>query len=921
MTGPDYEKKPWHQLSPAQVVSALESDRAQGLEEEEVRRRRARYGLNELEERSARGLGRIVFEQFRQVLVVVLIIAAAVSFALGEIGDGLVILAILVLNALLGSVQEYRAERAIAALKKLAAPFVHVRREGRLRQLSARELVPGDIISLETGSAAPADARLLEAVNLQTQEAALTGESEPVSKTTELIEGMHVPIGDRFNLVHLGTTVVSGRGEAVVTATGMHTELGTIAGMIEEVAREPTPLQHRLARLGRNLAWIAACIIALVVALGVLRGGLDPANLRLLFLTGVSMAVAAVPEGLPAVVTIALALGSQRMLRRRALIRKLPAVESLGSVTVICSDKTGTLTENRMTVTMLDAANERPVTIDALLEDHERGVLALTELHPDIPAPRRSLGLMLHAMALCNDTELARSEDGRRWEAIGDPTEGALAVAAAELGVLRSDLAGRWTRVSEVPFTSERKRMTTIHRVPPDEAGRDEAGAFWDKALYVAFAKGAVGNLLEVCSRAWMGDEAVPIDEALRNRIQADDAELADRGQRVMGIAFRPMPEVPEDGEAETDLIFVGLVAMHDPPRPDVKEAVAKCRSAGVRPVMITGDHPLTGLAIAKDLDITRDDRNLTGIDLEKMSSEELAEAVLETSVYARVSPEHKLRIIDSLQDSGEIVAMTGDGVNDAPALKAADIGVAMGISGTDVAKEAADVVLLDDNFATIVAAAEEGRVIFDNIRKFVKYTLSSNTGELLVMLVAPFLGMPLALLPVQILWINLVTDGLPGLALAVEPGERNIMRRPPYQPGESIFSRGLGRQIIWVGVLMGVVSLGAGYVYWRIDPGGPWQTMIFTTLTLSQMGNALAIRSDTDSIFTIGWFTNRFALGAVLLTLALQLAVVYADFLQPFFHTQSLAPRDLAIAIALSTIIFWAVECAKWSGRRRLHA
>jgi Ca2+-transporting ATPase len=708
-------------------------------------------------------------------------------------------------------------------------------------------------------------------------------------------------------MVHMGTVVAYGRGVAVITATGMDTELGRVADLIQTVEREPTPLQRRLEQLGRGLALAALVIVSVVLVLGLLRGE----DLQLMLLTAISLSVAAVPEGLPAVVTIALALGAQRMLKRRALIRKLPAVETLGSVTVICSDKTGTLTENRMTVTVLDVLGETQ-QVDTLLR---QGIpVADAELLPGERPPVRSLGLLAKAAALCNDASLEPTPEGG-YQAVGDPTEGALVVAAAELGLVKGELDRRWPRVDEVPFSSERKRMTTVHRVG---VTADQTDAPWCCGSHVAFAKGAVDSLLEISERVWAGDEDVPLSDELRTRIMTANDRLAGQGQRVLGVGFRPLLEelnVADEGALEREMIFIGLVGMIDPPRPEVREAVATAKQAGIRPVMITGDHPLTARQIAWELDIAAESQPLTGRDLADMSVDDLEAVVDQVAVYARVSPEHKLKIVQALQDRGQIVAMTGDGVNDAPALKKADIGVAMGITGTDVSKEAADMVLLDDNFATIVAAVQEGRTIYDNVRKFIKYTLTSNAGEVWVMLLAPLVGMPLPLLPLQILWINLVTDGLPGLAMGVEPPERDTMRRPPRHPQESIFGRGLGRHVAWVGLLMGLVSLGMGYWTWRAGWEN-WQTILFTTLTLSQMGQALAVRS-RESLFRVGLLSNRALLGAVLLTFALQIAVVYVPFLQNLFGTVALSLGELLLSLVLSTVVFWGVELEKWLMRR----
>lgn len=909
----------WYQQKSTDVINQLQSDAQNGLRQSEAKSRLEKYGPNELIEKGTRNPWLILWDQIKEIMVVILIIAAIVSALLGETNDVIVIMAIVIINAALGFSQEYRAEQAIAALKKLAVPTVKVRRDGHVQEISSTELVPGDVVLLEAGNLVPADGRLIECINLQIQESALTGESEAVEKTDQALGQRDLALGDRLNMVFMGTVVTYGRGTAVITNTGMNTELGNIAELIQNVEQVQTPLQRRLGELGKQLAWAALGIILIVVVLGFFTRDPDATlmeTVELLLLTGISMAVAAIPEGLAAVVTITLALGSQRMLKRNALVRKLPAVETLGSVTVICSDKTGTLTENRMTVTVLDVAGHTQ-TIETIV-DQKGAIIELDEpeLHPDIAPADRTLSLLVKAGALCNDAVLETGPHGIE-RAIGDPTEGALVVAAAKLGFEKGSLDKRWPRVDEIPFTSERKRMTTIHKV---EVKPDKTTTPWRDAPYVAFSKGAVDSLLPVTNQVWMGDGVVPLDEEMRERIEKANASLAQQGQRVLAVAFRPMEtaDFEEETAVESEGVFVGLVAMIDPPRAEVKDAVQRAKTAGIRPVMITGDHPLTAQHIARDLKITDNDNNLTGYELATMTVADLKQVVDDISVYARVSPEHKLNIVNALQDEGHIVAMTGDGVNDAPALKKAEIGVAMGITGTDVSKEAADMVLLDDNFATIVSAIEEGRTIFDNIRKFIKYTLSSNTGELFVMLISPFLGMPLALVPLQILWINLVTDGLPGLALAVEESERGIMKRPPFHPQESIFSRGMGRRILWIGFLMGLVSLGVGYIYWLRDPHGPWQTMVFTTLTLAQMGNALAIRSNIDSIFTIGWLSNKLMLGAVLLTFVLQLALIYVPFLQNFFSTKALPLNDLLIALAASSVVFFAVEIEKWVRRQR---
>jgi Ca2+-transporting ATPase len=903
----------WHTLSVEETLAQQEVRIEQGLSQNEVKKRHEIFGLNELIEKGAKSPWKILLDQFKETMVVVLIIAALISALISDWKDAIAILVIVILNAILGFVQEYRAEQAMQALKKMAAPMVRVRRDGHVIEVEASQLVPGDIILLEAGNAVPADARLVESANLRVTEASLTGESHAIDKNIEPLVGEDLPLGDRHNLVYMGTAVNYGRGVAVVVETGMHTQLGRIAEMIQSVEGEQTPLQKRMAQLGRTLAFTALAIVTVVFLLGLLRGE----NISEMFITSIAMAVAAIPEGLPAVVTISLALGAQRMLRRQALIRKLPAVETLGSVTTICSDKTGTLTENRMTVTVLDVLGHSQ-HVDALL-DHGTPVMD-AEYRPNEKPAVRSLGFLLKAAALVNDAILEEEPvDSDCCHTIGDPTEGALLVAAAKLGLWKPELDQRWPRLAEVPFTSERKRMSTVHRVnlPLDDPSQTP----WRHAPYVVFCKGAVDEMLSITEFVWSGDQTVQVDENLRERILAANDQLAQDGQRVLGVAFRPLDDIPskvDENVLESGMTFIGLVGMIDPPRSEVKASVETSRTAGIRPVMITGDHPLTALRIAKDLGIAGEDGTiLTGQKLAQMSAEDLENVVEDVSVYARVSPEHKLKIVEALQKRGHIVAMTGDGVNDAPALRRSDIGVAMGITGTDVSKEAADMVLLDDNFATIVRAVAEGRTIYDNIRKFIKYTMTSNAGEIIVMLLAPFFGMPLPLTALQILWINLVTDGLPGLALGVEPPERNTMRRAPYAPGESIFSRGMGSHILWVGPLMGVVSLLIGL--WGYRTGNPyWQTMVFTTLTLSQMGHALSIRSNRDSLFRIGLFSNKSMLGAVLLTFVLQILITYIPFGQNLFGIQALPLPYLVVSLILSTVVFWAVEVEKWLKRRK---
>ncbi len=676
-------------------------------------------------------------------------------------------------------------------------------------------------------------------------------------------------------MAYMGTAVVSGRATALVAAVGMDTELGRIASMLGEVEREPTPLQRQLASLGRALALAALGVVAVFFALGFLRG--EPA--RLMFLTAVSMAVAAVPEGLPAVVTVGLALAAQRMLARRALIRRLPAVETLGSVTVICSDKTGTLTENRMTATELDA--------------------------PEPP-------LLLAAAALCGDAFLdpEPGPDGRA-RAVGDPTEGALVAAAADAGLPKPGLERALPRRGEIPFDSARKRMVTLHALagPPPAALR---GALGPAATGAVFAKGSTAALLGICSSVWEGGRAEPLTEERRRRWTQADDRLARRGMRVLGAAFKPFSgSAPQRPDWERGLTFLGLAGLSDPPRAAARGAVDTCRAAGVRPVMITGDHPLTALSVAQSLGLAGNGRVVTGAELSGLDDAGLARAVRDASVFARVAPEHKLRIVTALQDLGEVVAMTGDGVNDAPALKKADIGVAMGLTGTDAAKEAAAMILLDDDFATIVAAVKEGRVVYDNVRKFVRYLMATNAGELWVMLLAPFLGLPLPLLPLQILWINLATDGLPALALGFEPAESDAMSRPPRRPGARLFDRGMAVHVLWVGLFMAAVCLAEGWLAHRAGRAS-WQTMVLVTMVFAQLGNALAVRSERTSFFALRPGGNLPLLGAVALTALAQLPILYAAPLRAVFHTVALTPVELAAAAALGTLVFWAAELEK---------
>jgi len=898
----------WYQLDTTEVLQQLGTDLSSGLSREQVIWRQVQWGRNELADHTTKSPWLILWEQVTASTIVVLLIAALASAWLNDYKDAIAILAIVLLTVLIGWNQEYRTEKALVELKQLAIPRVRSWREGTWKDIAACDLVPGDIVRLAAGNRVPADGRLLESVNLQVQEAALTGESVPVEKNIHPLTGEHTNEESAFypNMVYMGTTITSGRGQSIVTETGMKTELGTVAQLMQTVEREPTPLQHRLDQLSQKLVLAILVLVAVIFVLGLLRG--EP--LQLMFLTAVSVAVGLIPEGLPAIVTISLALGSQRMLQQHALIRRLPAVETLGSVTVICSDKTGTLTENRMTVTVLEVADQR------------------VELRspPSFLPSAPTLTLLLLGAALCNDailpsnlSDLDHPHSDLLW---GDPTEVALAVAANDFGLSKLELDQKYPRVAEIPFDSDRKRMTTIHQWNTN--GFPQLNHLLDglhPSPYIAFTKGSVANLLEVSSHIWVKDEIQPLDATWHDRILTANQQLAQQGTRILGVAFRLWADLPERMDQTTleqDLILIGWVGMSDPARPEVKQAVQQCQSAGIRPVMITGDHPLTALHLAQELGIAENHRVLTGHDLNQLSLAELADTVDVIAVYARVSPEQKLKIVQALQQRNHIVAMTGDGINDAPALRKADIGIAMGKTGTDVAKEAADMVLLDDDFATIVAAVKEGRVIYDNIRKSIKYLLSGNSGEIWVMFLAPVLGMPLPLLPIQILWINLMSDGLPALALSVEPAEQNIMHRPPHPSTEQIFSRGMGWDIIWIGLLTGLVSLGIGYSYWRINPATHWQTMLFTILTFSETVIALAVRSEHRSLFQIGLFSNKALLGAIALTLGLHLAVLYVPLLQNLFQTTALSLPELALSLGISTLVFWAIEGQKWLMRQQ---
>ncbi len=906
----------WHQFTTQAIVNELKTDPVNGLPTAEANVRLQTYGPNELAEQGGRSPFKILWEQITATMVLILIAAAVVSGFLGKWNEAIAILAIVLLFALLGFVQEYRAERAMAALKKLAVPNVRVRRAGEIQEIAARELVPGDFVLLEAGNLIPADLRLVESVNLRIQEAALTGESEAVEKSTAALEKADLPLGDRRNMAYMGTTVTYGRGKGLVATTGMKTELGHIANLLQQSEDELTPLQKRLDQVGKILALVGVVIAILVAVIDIVQG----TTIVDAFLVAVSVAVAVIPEGLPAVVTITLALGARRMLARNALIRKLSAVETLGSVTIICSDKTGTLTENRMTVTVLDVAGHR---VEVTGETTPSGQAKLDLSKPAPTTPQGSLALLLIGGALCNDAQLTVDDNGgngKKFHAIGDPTEGALVVAAAQFGLFKEHLETHKPRVAELPFDSERKRMTTVHALQQSEqsAIQELIAVVAPDAPYIAFTKGSVDGLLEITSHIWTDGARLPMSAIFRQRIEEANYALASNGMRVLGVAFKTPAVATITPAIEDELTFIGFVGIIDPPRAEVKEAVAKCKSAGIRPVMITGDHPLTALHIAKELGIANEgDRVVTGIELNTLQNSALDALVEEVPVYARVSPEHKLRIVEALKRRGHVTAMTGDGVNDAPALKIADIGVAMGITGTDVSKEAAKMVLRDDNFSTIVAAVEEGRVIYDNLRKFIKFSIGGNIGKVLVMLGGVLIGMAAPLLPLQLLWLNLLTDGLLGVGLGLEPAERNVMQRKPVPPQSGIFSGGVGTQILRFGVLIGALALGMGA--WHFFTGhDDWQTMMFTTLAFSQVWQALGTRSGNDSLFSVGLFSNLPLLGLVLLVIGAQLAAIYLPALQLFLQTSWLAPIDLILCFGVSFFVFIYAEVEKIFLRRQ---
>lgn len=894
--------KNWWHLDIQEAARTLETDLAGGLSEAQVQARLTRYGPNALREEKGRGRLKIFLDQFAGFIIWVLIGAALVSGFLQEWVDALAIIAIIVLNAILGFIQENRAERSLLALKRMAAPFSKVVRGGLRASIPSIELVPGDLIELEAGDHVPADSRVVwRTPNFAVQEASLTGESTPVLKTARELEERDVPLAERANIVYMGTSVVAGKARALVAETGMQTELGRIADMIQSITSETTPLQKRLEQFGKWIVYLCFALVAIVFVMGLLRGGkvLD------MFMTAVSLAVAAIPEGLPAVVTIALALGVQRMIRRHVLIRKLPSVETLGCATVICSDKTGTLTKNEMTVRSIFTLTG---TYDVTGTGYEPKGEFLREGAAVDPKIRPDLFACLKAGVLCNDAELV--ENGGAYKILGDPTEGAILTAAAKAGLRKARLTADFPFVEEIPFDSERKLMTIVRQDP-------------ERNSQIAYVKGAPDVLLEHCPMVLENGAERLRTEADLTRILEMNGRLSDKALRVLAVAVRVFDREPEEYHAshiETDLTFVGLIAMIDPPREEVRDAIGKCRHSGIKTVMITGDHKNTAVAIARELGFFGEDSlALTGQELDALSEADFDRDVGRTTVYARVSPEHKLRVVRAWRKRGDVVAMTGDGVNDAPAVKEADIGVAMGVTGTDVTKEVSDMIITDDNFASIVAAVEEGRGIYDNIKKFIHYLLSCNSGEILVMFAASLFGLPVPLLPIQILWVNLVTDGLPALALGMDPVEKSIMDRPPRPTDEAVITRARMGLILAQGFLIALCGLAAFCFVLLVEEEGivRARTAAMFTMTCSQLFHALNCRSQSRSLFKIGLFTNGKLLLASGASLLLQVLIIYLPFTQRIFRVEALSLIDMVVMMILSSLPLWAMEIAKLANQR----
>jgi len=916
--------KSWHAMDIDEALDSL-NVRQDGLSPEEAQKRLQQYGPNELQKEKGTSPIRMFFEQFTDILIVILLIATALSLWMGEIVDAIVIMTIVLATAILGFVEEFRSEKAVEALKKMTAPTATVLRGGKDLKIPTSQIVPGDVILLYTGDKVPADARLIEAINLKIDEAALTGESSPASKNTAVC-AEETSLNDRRNVAFTGTVVVYGRGKAVATSTGMNTEFGKIAKMVQMTEEEQTPLEKRTQSIGKLIGILSVAICLGVGAIGVIEGR-NPIDM---ILWGISLAVAAVPEALPAIVTGALAVGMYRMAKVNTIVKKLPAVETLGCTSVICSDKTGTLTKGEMTVQRV-YINDQLIKVSGVGYEPEGEFLAGNQ---KIDSKNEDLHMLLTTATLCNDAKLEKDTATERWIIKGDPTEGALIVAAAKTGLWKEELEKAQPRIAEIPFSSETKRMTTIHIV----SGKKK----------LAYMKGAPEIILEKCTKVLAGGKISKLTESGRSGILEVNEAMARQALRNLGFAFRELPETMDsfDEKIEKDFVFVGIVGMIDPPREEVKEAIYTCRKAGINVVMVTGDHKLTAVAVAKELNLLGENdeqgKVLTGEELEKLSDEQLANIVENVVIYARVSPEHKMRIVKAWKAKGRIVAMTGDGVNDAPALKMSDIGIAMGITGTEVTKEAADMVITDDNFASIVKAAKEGREIYDNIKKYLTYLMRCNIMEILVMFVAvtsvPYLAKILspgsvaqsisdatiALTPAQLLWVNLTTDGLPAIALGIDPGDPDIMNRKPRDPEESVFTLDVKLYLSLVPILMTALLL-FGYFFYR-----PWEgasqllearTQLLTAMILMELANAISARSLKYPAWKVGIFKNRFLWYAVLSSFLLQLVVLYVPGLNSAFNVSAPEPLDWAFAILFTAITFGSLEIGKYVASKRRQA
>ncbi len=886
----------WYNMDKTELIDRLDTHPGKGLSWKEADKRLQRFGENRLEEQRQVSPFTLLLHQFKDFMVLVLLAATLISGLLGEYTDAITIIAIVILNGILGFVQEYRAEKSLKALKELTAPTAQVIRNGNREEIPATRLVPGDIVYFESGDRIPADIRILEAHGLHIDESPLTGESVPVHKEAATIDELELPVADQYNMLFMGTMVTAGSGRGVVVETGMTTEMGKIADLLQTTETLATPLQKRLEQLGKVLVGVAIALTFLVVFAGIWHGH-EPYDM---FLAGVSLAVAAIPEGLPAIVTISLALGVQRMIKRKAIVRKLPSVETLGCATVICSDKTGTLTQNKMTVTHMWTDGK---VIEVTGNGYQPSGEFLMNGRRISVSPATAAYRLLQYGVLCNNSELEKEKNrgsflkrkpSMDWTIIGDPTDGSLLVAAAKAGIWKNSEQKNWIRLNEFPFDSSRKMMSVLVK--------------HQKGERKLITKGAPDVLIDRCSYILENGKLVPFSPSKKQQILKINDQLAGKALRNLAVAYRdvkPSESLQDSSEAERGMILIGLMGIIDPPRVEVKQAIRECQAAGIKTVMITGDHQLTAEAIGRELGILHPGGlTVNGKDIYNMSGTEWMEKVNQIDVYARVSPEHKLRIVKALQAKGHVVAMTGDGVNDAPAIKAADIGIAMGITGTDVTKEASSLVLSDDNFATIKAAIEEGRTIYDNIRKFIRYLLASNVGEILVMFLAMMAGMPLPLVPIQILWVNLVTDGLPAMALGVDSAEEDTMKRPPRPTKEGIFARGLGWKIISRGFLIGISTLGAFWISLQQEPENLMraQTMAFTTLVMAQLLHVFDCRSE-KSIFHRNPFGNLWLVLSVIISVILMVGVIYLEPLQPVFHTVSLDGAEWIVVMIFASI------------------